>query len=128
MLKTLTSANVTDASLKLADLGGPDGKERTTTVTTAFTIAAGVCVNRFVGLFNPAVGHSGASVVGGMVIGTLSNANGDAVLPNSGAVAPSMMIKTSQGGAIANLIVCNSGNAAQTVPVGSVFHWRLIAP
>jgi hypothetical protein len=126
MLKALTGANVVDGSLRLGDLGGPDGNERTTPVNTAFSIPAGVCVNRTLTLFNPAVGPSGASVIGDMVIGTLGDANGNAVLPNTGAVVPSIVIKTSQGGALANLIVCNSGNSAQTVPVGSVFRWRLI--
>ncbi len=58
--------------------------------------------------------------------GTVTDANGNAVLPNTAAFIPSIVIKTSQGGAVPNLIVCNTGSSALTIPVGSVFHWRLI--
>jgi len=63
-----------------------------------------------------------------MVIGHLTDDQGDAVLPNSGVVMPTMVSETSQGGAIANLVVCDLGNSGQTVPIGSVFHYRIIAP
>jgi hypothetical protein len=42
-------------------------------------------------------------------------------------VVPSIVIKTTQGGAVPNLIVCNTGTSTLTVPAGSVFHWRMIA-
>jgi hypothetical protein len=63
-----------------------------------------------------------------MVVGTVTDATGNAAVDNAVAVAPSMLILTSQGGSIANLILCNSSTGAETVPVGSVFHWRVIGP
>jgi hypothetical protein len=60
-------------------------------------------------------------------VGTLINAAGAAVLPNTAAFMPSVVIKTTQGGAVPNLVVCNTGTgAAITIPTRSVFHWRLI--
>jgi hypothetical protein len=37
-----------------------------------------------------------------------------------------MISETSQGGAIANLVVCAS--SPETIPVGSIFHYQLIGP
>ncbi len=102
------SANVADASLRLSDLGGPGSAESTRSVTTAITLAPKSCVNEFLGLFNPPVGPTGASVLGGMVIGGLTDAAGKAAVDNLVAVAPAMLIETSQGGAIENLVVCNA--------------------
>lgn len=48
------------------------------------------------------------------------------MLPNSGVVLPTVISETSQGGAIANLVVCAS--SSETVPVGSVFRYRIIGP
>ena len=48
------------------------------------------------------------------------------MLSNGGVVLPTMISETSQGGAIANLVVCASG--PETVPVGSVYHFQLIGP
>ena len=39
-----------------------------------------------------------------------------------------MISKSSQGGAVANLMVCNGGNVPQNVPAGSVFHYQIIGP
>lgn len=124
----VTSANVVDRALTLTDLGGPDSTDETTSVSSAITLAANQCVSQSVGLFNPPVGSSGASVIGGMVIGTLTDATGNAAVNNEVAVAPSMLILTSQGGSIANLILCNRSTNPETVPAGSVFHWRIIGP
>jgi hypothetical protein len=124
----VTSANVIDRALTLADLGGPDSADETFTVSVAITLAVKQCINQSVGLINPAVGPSGASVIGSMVIGTLTNASGNAAVDNEVSVAPSMLIATSQGGAIVNLILCNASGSTETVPAGSVFHWRLIGP
>jgi hypothetical protein len=124
----LTSANVIDRTLTLSDLGGPDSTDQTTSVSTPITLAAKQCINEDVGLFNPPVGPSGANVIGGMVIGTLTDATGRAAVDNAVAVAPSMLILTSQGGSIVSLILCNSSGSAETVPAGSVFHWRTIGP
>ena len=55
------------------------------------------------------LGNFGEGVVGNLVIGTLTDANGKAVLPNTAAVVPSIVIKTTQGGAVPNLMVCNTG-------------------
>jgi len=125
---SVTSAKVADRSLTLADLGGVDSTDQTFTVQAPITIAAKLCMNNFVGLFNPAVGPSGESVLGALVIGTLTDANGHAAVDNEVAVAPSMMIETSQGGAIVNLIVCNASTNPETIPTGSVFHYRLVYP
>lgn len=54
----------------------------------------------------------------------LTDADGGAVLNNAGTVVPTMISETSQGGAIANLVVC--ATSAQDVPAGSVFHFHLI--
>jgi hypothetical protein len=125
---TVSSAKVVDKSLTLADLGGPDSKDQTSTVSAPISLPARLCVNEDIGLFNPAVGPTGASVIGALVVGTLTDANGNAAVDNQVALAPAMMIKTSQGGAIVNLIVCNANNNPETIPAGSVFHYRLIYP
>jgi hypothetical protein len=74
------------------------------------------------GLFNPAP----SGVIGSLVVGYLTDGQGHAVLNNAGAVVPTMVSETSQGGAIPNLMVCAA--SAQTVPAGSVFHYHLIGP
>jgi hypothetical protein len=124
----VSSAKVTDRSLTLTDLGGRDSAEETLTVSAPISVPAKLCVNEDVGLFNPAVGPSGASVVGALVIATLTDASGNAAVDNAMAVVPSMVIKTSQGGAIVNVIVCNASNSLEAIPAGSVFHYRLVYP
>ena len=62
------------------------------------------------------------------MIGTLTNAAGNAVLPNTAAIMPSIVISTTQGGAVPNVVVCNTGEGALMVPTGTVFHWRFIDP
>jgi hypothetical protein len=119
-LAALTGDNINNGSLKLADLGGGGGPF-TQTVSNAITLAAGACQAQLTGNF-------GAGVIGNMVVGTLSDPSGNPVLPNTAAVMPSIVIGTTQGGAVPNLIVCNTGGSTLTIPVGSVFTWRMIAP
>ncbi len=118
-LTSLTGSSVVDGSLTLKDLGGTDANNQTTTVSSAIALASGQCKAEL-------TANYGDGVVGDMVVGTLTDANGNAVLPNTAAVMPSIVIKTSQGGAVPNLIVCNTGASSLTIPAGSVFRWRLI--
>jgi hypothetical protein len=115
----LTGADVADKSLTLSDLGGSRPDELTTTTSSPIAIAAGACKAQLTGNF-------GEGVVGDLVVGTLTDAAGNAVLPNTAAFVPSVVIKTTQGGAVPNLVVCNTGATTSTIPTGSVFHWRLI--
>jgi hypothetical protein len=119
-LSNVTGLNVADRSLTLSDLGGPgSGNDQTTTVVTAIGIPAGSCRSQLTGNF-------GEGVIGKLVVGTLADSNGDPVLPNTAAFVPSVVIGTTQGGAVPNLVVCNTGSSALTIPVGSVFTWRMI--
>jgi hypothetical protein len=115
----LTGSSIQDGSLTLADLGGTDGNGLTQTTTSPIPLAAGACQAALTANF-------GDGVVGDLVIGTLTDASGNAVLPNTAAVMPAIVIKTTQGGAVPNLVVCNTGTSPLTIPTGSVFHWRLI--
>jgi hypothetical protein len=117
----VNSRKVRDFSLRLRDLGGR-GRMQTSTTTQPLTIPAGECRMVSLALDNPAP----AGLIGSLVVGYLTDANGDAVLSNSGVVVPTMVSETSQGGAITNLVVCASG--LETVPVGSVYHYHLIGP
>lgn len=117
----VTSPKVRNFSLRLADLGGKDRRQSTDTSQTV-NIPANECRQIFLNLYNPAP----PGVVGSLVVGHLADASGDPVLSNSGVVLPTMVSETSQGGAIANLVVCASGT--ETVPAGSVFHYQLIGP
>jgi hypothetical protein len=122
-LAALTGGNIVDRSLTLADLGtngGPFGGDQTETVTSPIALPAGSCQAALTANF-------GEGVEGNMVIGTLTDQVGQAVLPNTAAVVPSIVIKTTQGGAVPNVIVCNTGTAPLTIPAGSVFHWRMIS-
>jgi hypothetical protein len=115
------SAKVADSSLRLSDLGGSTN-DGTSTVGSAFTVPAGGCVVQGLALFNPAP----SGVIGSLVVGYLTDGQGHAVLNNAGVVVPTVISETSQGGAIPNLMVCAA--SAQTVPAGSIFHYRLIGP
>jgi hypothetical protein len=122
-LSSLTGDNITDRSITLAKLGtngGSFGDDQTQTTTSPITLPAGSCQAALTANF-------GEGVEGNMVIGTLTNSTGQAVLPNTAAVVPSIVIKTTQGGAVPNVIVCNTGTTPLTVPAGSIFHWRMIA-
>lgn len=120
----VTSAKVADFGLRLSDMGGAENAG-TSTVASTVNVPPGQCnATFFLNLFNPA----SADVIGSLVVGNLTNATGGAVLPNNGVVVPTMVSETSQGGAIANLMVCDLGTTGQTVPAGSVFHYHLIGP
>jgi hypothetical protein len=119
-LNALTGANIVNGSLSLSDLGTQGGlAPQTETLTAPISLPAGTCKAALTANF-------GASRIGSMVVGTLTDANGNAVLPNTAAIIPSIVISTTQGGAIPNVVVCNTGDGALTVPIGSVFHWRFI--
>ncbi len=109
-------------SLRLSDLGGHQTRQ-TTTVNTAINVPADECRDAFLRLYNPAPN----GVIRSLVVGHVTDANGGAVLANAAVVVPTMVSETSQGGAIAHLLVCGLGSPA-TVPVGSVFHWTLVGP
>jgi hypothetical protein len=122
-LSSLTGDNIVDRSITLAKLGtngGTNGDDQTQTITSPIALPAGTCQAALTANF-------GDGVEGNMVIGTLTNATGQAVLPNTAAVVPSIVIKTTQGGAVPNIIVCNTGGSTLTIPAGSIFHWRMIA-
>lgn len=111
-----------DFGLRLGDLGSESLNDLTQTVNTAITLAPGECRGQLTGNF-------GDSILGSLVVATITDADGNAVLPNAAAVMPTMVSKTSQGGAVPVLMVCHQGQGGSiTIPVGSVFHYRLIAP
>ncbi len=119
-LGSLTGANVIDGSLTLADLGG--GGDRSLTVSAAIVVPGGEC--RSAG-----AGNSGASQIGKLVLFTIADAAGNAVIPNGATAVPSVVIGTSQGGAIVQYLVCNnSGASSFTIPAGSVITAHLISP
>jgi hypothetical protein len=116
---SLTGLSVSDGSLTLRDLGG--GLEGETTVGTDLSIPAFEC--RFVQvLLNPAP----PGFIGSLVIGNITDADGDASVPNSGVVLPTTVTETSQGGAFANVGICNARSGTLTVDQGAVIHWRAI--
>ena len=116
------SAHVKDFALRLRDVDGAITREKHI-VNSQFTVPAGGCEGEFVAFSNPPE----PGWIGSMVIGHLTDAQGDAVLPNDGVVVPTMVSETSQGGALPILLVCDIGNSGQTVPAGSIFRFRLIA-
>ena len=116
-LNALSGANIVDGSLTLRDLGG--GGTQSGVLISPITLPAGSCKATLTGNF-------GSTAIGKMVIGTLADAAGNPVLPNTAAIIPSIVIGTTQGGAVPNVVVCNTGENALVVPTGSVFTWRLI--
>ena len=117
----VTGPKVASFSLRLADLGGKDHLQQATT-SQALAIPGGECRQAFLKLYNPAP----PGVIGSLVVGYVTDADGDAVLSNSGVVVPTMVSETSQGGAIANLVVCASG--PENIPAGSVYHFQMVGP
>jgi len=118
----VTSGKVQDRSLRLADLGGTV-TDQTSTVSSPVNISAGACQPVFLRLWNPAP----AGLLGSMVVGRITSSTGGAVVSNSGSVVPTLLTETSQGGVIANLVVC-AGQSSQTIPAGSIVTWSLIRP
>jgi hypothetical protein len=120
----VNSSKVKNFALRLHDLGGRTNRG-TTSISSTVNVPPGQCNERFVvESFNP----QPKRYIGSLVVGYVTDAAGDAVLPNRGVVVPTVISETSQGGAQANLMVCDLGNAGQTVPAGSVFHYSLIGP
>jgi hypothetical protein len=119
----VTETKVKNFALRLHDLGGRTNAG-TRTVSTTINVPDGGCLGQPLTLFNPAP----KGVIGSLVVGYLTDAQGNAAIDNNGAVVPTVISETSQGGAIANLIVCDVRGGGQTVPAGSVFHFRLIGP
>ena len=117
----VTSAKVKNFSLRLVDLGGKDHLQ-TAVTSQPLNIPADQCRQTFLRLYNPAPN----GVIGSLVVGYVTDGAGNAVLSNSGVVVPTVVSETSQGGAIANLVVCASG--PENIPTGSVFHYQLIGP
>jgi len=118
----VTSGKVQDRTLRLADLGGAVTDQITTT-GGPISIAAGDCHNLSLRTHNPAP----AGYLGSMVVGTVTNSAGGAVVNNLGAVLPTLLTETSQGGVVIHLTVC-AGSSAQTIPTGSIITWSLIRP
>ena len=117
----VTSSKVKEFGLRLNDLGGRDDLQ-TRTTTQTLSIPANECRRIGLATYNPAP----AGVIGSLVVGYVTSPDGGAVLSNSGVVVPTMVSETSQGGAVVNLVVCAS--SAETVPVGSLVHFRMIGP
>lgn len=117
----VTGSKVKNFSLHLVDFGGRDHRQ-STPVNSPVSIPADECRQVSLNLYNPAP----AGVIGSLAVGYVTDADGGAVLSNSGVVVPTMVSETSQGGAIVNLVVCARG--PETIPQGSVFHYQLIGP
>ncbi len=114
----ITGADVVDGSLTLSDLGGG---EQTRTTGSDILVPAGEC--RSAG-----GGNSGEAQIGKLVLFTIADADGNAVIPNGATAVPSVVIGTSQGGAIIQFLVCNGRTSNFTIPAGSVITARLVAP
>ncbi len=118
----VTGRKVRDRSLGLRDLGGAETNQ-TTITGSALMIAAGACQNLSLSTDNPTpVGY-----LGSMVVGTVTTSAGEAVVDNQGAVLPTLLTETSQGGVVTHLTVC-AGASNQTIPAGSIITWSLIRP
>lgn len=115
---SLTGSDLRAGSLALSKLSNSRGTIDTS-VSSAIAIPAGGCGAQLTGNF-------GDLIIGDLVLATLTDANGNAVIPNSAAIVPTVVHATSQGGAVPVLLVCNPGAGTLTIPAGSVFHWRLV--
>jgi hypothetical protein len=118
----VTGAKVRNGSLALRDLGGKV-TDQVTTTSSPLTINADQCDPLFLKLYNPAP----AEILGSMVVGTITDAAGDAVFNNTGTILPTLLTETSQGGVVASLELC-AGGSDQTVPAGSIVRWSLLRP
>lgn len=119
-LKDVTSKKTRNHSLTLKDLGGKDQKTFTTVITGSdIQLSDGQCLGT-------RTGNIGSKFIGDMVVGTVTDANGHAAISNGFTMIPTIVIGTNQGGAEANFLVCDGSGGSDTLPAGSVFHWRLI--
>ena len=119
----VTEKKVKNFGLRLRDMGGiiNQGVE---TVNTQINVPPGGCVGVSLTLRNPPPAGS----IGSLVVGKLTDDQGDAVMNNNGFLAPTLVSETSQGGVIPHLMVCDRGSSGQTIPVGSIFRYHLIGP
>ena len=118
----VTSAKVRDFSLRLGDLGGRLN-HKTESLSNPVNVPSGGCIAQAVGLRNP----TPQRFIGSLVVGYLTDANGNAVFDNDGVMVPTVISETSQGGAEIHLVLCDEGGG-QSVPAGSVIHYRVIGP
>ena len=116
------SAHVKDFSLRLRDVDGAITRGKHV-VDSQFTVANGDCEREIVAFSNPPE----PGWIGSMVIGHLTDDEGNAVLSNDAFVVPTIVSETTQGGALPILMVCDIGGGGQTIPAGSIFRFRLIA-
>lgn len=121
-VNAVNSKRVRNFGLRLRDLGGKANRE-TRVLANPIIVPDDGCVSRTVAFANP----TPRGLVGSLVVGHVTDAAGDAVLDNNGVVVPTMVSETSQGGAMAKLVVCDSGDG-QNIPAGSVFRYHLIGP
>lgn len=112
---------VKNFSLRLNDLAAFEGLD-TATVSSPIVVAADQCKRVGLRLYNP----TPTGLVGSLVLGYLTDADGNAVMNNLGTVVPTTVSETSQNGAYINLVVCAASQ--QTIPAGSVFHYQVIPP
>jgi hypothetical protein len=123
------TSEIADRSIRLRDLGGEQAPNvgnpfhRVTTLNSPVSILAGDCANLSLTTMNPAP----AGIFGSMVVGTVTNSAGGAVVNNLGAILPTLATETSQGGVVLHLTIC-AGASGQTIPAGSIVTWSLIAP
>lgn len=116
----VTSAKVKDHALRLHDLGGLVNSRRFVS-GTALAVPANQCRQVELQTINPAP----KSAIGSLVVTYLTTASGGAVLDNLGFLVPTVTSATTQHGVIADTLVC-AGGSPQTVPAGSVYHYRLL--
>ena len=119
----VTTKKVKNSNLRLRDLGGKFNKGRRA-VSQDIVVPGNECREGFVEGKVPAP----KGFIGSLVVGYLTDDQGGAVLDNNGLVVPTIISETSQTGALGKLLVCDTDGNGLTVPAGSVFHYRLIAP
>jgi hypothetical protein len=119
----VTSPKVQNHTLRLHDLGGRV-RNGTSILGSDIAVPPWGCGGTALKDFNPVPKH----VLGSLVVGYITDANGDAAMDNSGIVLPTVISKTSQGGAIANLVICTRSGGNEDVASGSVFHYQIIGP
>ena len=117
----VTSPKVKDFSLRLVDLGGR-GHLRTVTAQRELDVPGGECRKAFLDGDNP----TPPGVLGSLVVGFVTDADGHPVLSDTGVVLPTMVSESTQDGITINLVVCAASE--ETIPAGSVFHYQLIGP